>query len=305
MAQLKDMAESRAALLNFDPRKLKVKPGLNARDLETPDNREHIEWLAQSIANEGVKTPLVIFTDGEDVFLADGHCRLAATMLAISRGAPIETIPCVPERRGTNDVDRILSQNVFNSGKRLTPLEESRNIKRAMDMGALVKDIAAKLGKSETYVANAIDLQAAPAEVHQMIQRGEVSATLAAKTIRREGDKGVETIKKAVETAKAKGKAKATEKHVAIASEAAHNERTNPIEDIKIREKGDDCLSVTLGRTDFVMSKDAWARLARRIIFAVEPPVATTGDEEGTASAAVAGIATAAAPEIAPEQVQA
>jgi sialic acid synthase SpsE len=32
---------------------------------------------------------------------------------------------------------------VFNSGKRLTPLEESRNIKRALDMGALVKDIAA------------------------------------------------------------------------------------------------------------------------------------------------------------------
>lgn len=213
MVALKDMAASRGTLMNFDPRKLKVKQGLNSRDANAQDNLEHIAWLAKSIAEEGVKTPLVVFQDGNDVYVADGHCRLAAVLLAIRNGAEIETIPCIPEPRGTNGVDRVLSQVIYNSGKSLTPLELGANFKKAVALGGSVEAIAKRVNMSVSWVNQMIDLQAAPEEVHQMVREGKVSATLAAKVVKRDGaDGGAETLKK---THEAKGGKKVTEKDIA------------------------------------------------------------------------------------------
>ena len=83
MADLKELSVKRAALLYFDPRTLKIKPGLNVRDLTTPDNRAHVEWLAESIAESGVRTPLEIFSEGDDIFVANGHCRLKAAIVVL------------------------------------------------------------------------------------------------------------------------------------------------------------------------------------------------------------------------------
>lgn len=215
MAALKDLAESRAALLNFDPRKLKVKAGLNTRDVRTPDNEAHIEWLAQSIAEEGVKNPLTIFMENGEVFVADGHCRLAAALRAIANGASIETVPCIPEQRGTNDVDRVLSQVIQNSGKPLTPLELGANFRKAMQLGAKIEEIAQRVCKSVSYVSQMIDFQGAPQEVHEMVRNGEVSATLAAKVHRERGTDAAVILRGAVKAARDNGQAKATEKHVA------------------------------------------------------------------------------------------
>ena len=218
MANLKEIADSRTALLWFRPDQLKVMPGLNGRDMTTPENAEHIAALAELIAANGFmqSKPLEIFTEGEQVYISDGGCRFAAVQLLASRGVVVDKLPCVPEPRYTNDADRILNQSVNNSGKRFSAIEEGGNIKRAHALGKTVAQIAAKLGKSLTYVNQALDFQAAPAEVHALVNAGEISATLAAKTIRREGNAaGTATIKKAVAEAKASGKAKATEKTVA------------------------------------------------------------------------------------------
>lgn len=220
MADLKVISDGRTALFWFAPDRIKVKPGLNGRDLSTPDNRAHIEAIADNIAANGFmqSKPLEVFTEGEDVYLSDGHCRLAAVQLCLSRGVAIAKVPCVGEPRGTNEVDRILNQDAHNSGKRLTPLELAGNIKRAMALdGTLtVADIAKRMGRSQTYVSQALDFAAAPAEVHAMVKTGQVSATLAAATIRKEGaEKGAAKLKEAVETAKTAGKTKATLKHVA------------------------------------------------------------------------------------------
>ena len=207
---LKELADSRGNLLSFDPRRLKVKPDLNARDLTTAENIEHLEWLAADIARVGVLTPLTIFLEGEDIFIANGHCRLAATMLAISRGADIQTVPCLPEVRGTNDLDRVLSQNSFNSGKRLSPLEQGANFKKALALGADVNQIAVRVGKSVGYVNQMIDFQSAPAEVHALVKEGKISTTLAAKVVKEKG--GTERLRKAVKTAEEAGKPKVTER---------------------------------------------------------------------------------------------
>ena len=273
MADLKTLAESRSALLNFDPRKLQIMPGLNGRDLSTPENVEHVEWLCASIMENGFlpSHPIEIFQDEGGVFVTSGHCRHAAVMMAIARGTDIRTVPCVPERRGTSEFERILHQSLDNSGKRLTPLEEGGNIKRALNLGATIKQIAKMLNKSETHVTNALDLQAAPIEVQEMVRQGEISATLATKVIRRQGKEGVAAIKAAVSGAKAKGKAKATEKHIEAAGEAAYNERRNPVDEMKITALGCDAWRVTIGRTDYVMSGDAWLHLCGRIQQAILP----------------------------------
>jgi len=247
MADLKSLADSRGTLLNFDPRRLKSKPGLNSRDLEAPDNKEHVEALAQSIAAVGWKagSVLTIFAEGDDVYVEDGNCRLAAVMLAISRGVEIIAIPCIPNTRGVNDVERVLAQTIHNSGKRLTPLEQGVAFKRALALGASVQDIAAKVGKSATYVSQMIDFQAAPQEVHNLVREGVVSATTAAQVVRREGAQGVAKLARAADEAKIAGKAKVTASDIAEDDAlwsafrkaiAARRERPSRIADSNIRQ---------------------------------------------------------------------
>ncbi len=210
MADLNELAEKRTAVLWLDPNILKIQDGLNARLMDHPDTIAHIEDLAASIAVEGVRKPLEVFGDGDDVFVADGHCRLLATFLANSRGAAVLTVPCVREAKKTNDVVRRLNQIVSNSGKPFGILEAGRAIGYALAKGWTVEEVAAKLGKSLSYVRQAYDFQGAPAEVHAHVRAGEISASTAAIVVRNEGERAPEVIKAAVETAKASGKAKAT-----------------------------------------------------------------------------------------------
>ena len=215
MASLKDMAVSRSALLNFNPLEINIQPGLNARDLTSPDTRVHIDYLKASIYQVGFlpSHPLEIFSVGDEVFVGAGHCRLTAVKELIAEGFEIPTVPCVPEGRGVNDVDRLLRQSTSNSGKALTMLEEGQLVKRALTFGLSIADVARRIGKSQSCVAQLLDFQSAPAEVHQLVREGRVSATFAAETVREHATEATTILKDAVATAAAEGKTKATKKH--------------------------------------------------------------------------------------------
>jgi hypothetical protein len=75
-------------------------------------------------------------------------------------------------------------------------------------------EIARRLGYSAVYVRSLLDLIAAPKQVRDMVSRGEVSATTARKAIKKHGGKAAEVLQEAVTTAQAKGKTRATEKHL-------------------------------------------------------------------------------------------
>lgn len=209
MPDLKELASKRTAVIWLDPKILKIEPNLNARDLNSPEALAHIDWLADSIAESGVKKPLEVFSKKGEVYVSDGHCRLLAVLKCLDLGVPIPSVPCVQEGRGVNDVDRILNQNLSNSGLRLTALEEGHNIKRAVALGLSVSDIARKLSRSVSYVGQMLEFQAAPAEIHNMVKAGEVSPTLAAQINRAEGERAPVILKAAVETAKSEGRNKA------------------------------------------------------------------------------------------------
>src|SRR3954462_177854 len=97
MTQLRDLAEGKRDLLMFDPRKIKVDPGYNIRDLSTEEAQEKLRDLSRSIASIGVQQPLTVRLKGDEPFVVSGHRRLAATLLAIEGGAEIKTIPCIAE----------------------------------------------------------------------------------------------------------------------------------------------------------------------------------------------------------------
>ena len=149
---------------------------------------------------------------GDDIYVSDGHCRLLAVRLLIDRGVEIPVVPCIPEGRGVNEVDRILNQNLSNSGLRLTSLEEGVNIKRAVALGWSVSQVAKKLGRSVSWVGQLLEFQAASPEVHNMVRAGEVSATLAAQVARDEGAAAPQVLKDAKKAAVARGSRKVTAK---------------------------------------------------------------------------------------------
>ena len=215
MANLKDLADSRGTLLNYAPSRIKIKDGLNARDLTTPEARAHIDYLKASIKESGfmASKPLEIFLEGDEVFVSDGHCRLTAVHELEAEGFPITTVPCIPEGKGVNDVDRFLRQNTSNSGLRLTMVEEGYNVKRAINLGLTATEVAKRLGKSQSFIAQLLEFQAAPAEVHAMVKDGKVSSTFAAETMRERPQDGKEILKAAIAKAQEEGKDKATKKH--------------------------------------------------------------------------------------------
>ena len=211
MATIKEIALKRSDIFYVDPRVLKIKDGWNARSADDPENREHVLALAASIAQVGVQEPLTVYYENSTIWVSDGHCRLAATLLAIDKGADIRAIPVKTEGRAANEADHVFSQILRNAGKPLTPFEAGTVYKRLVGYGWTVEEIATKSGKSQASINAALDLQGAPVQVQKLVASGKVSATLAAETLRKEGaSKGIETLNNAVDTATQKGKTRAT-----------------------------------------------------------------------------------------------
>lgn len=202
-----------------DPRALKVDPGYNVRDLSTSEAKSKLDELSESIAANGVRVPLEVRLDGEDIFVVSGHRRLAATMLAIKRGAEIATVPVIPEPKGVNEVERTVNLVVSNSGEPLTPLEKAEVVRRLLAFGWDRGQVAKRLGWQGTQtVDNYLTLLGADSEVQAMVRNGEVSASTAVRAVRKEGRGAGATLKKAKAVAEAKGKKKVTAKSVRTAA---------------------------------------------------------------------------------------
>lgn len=215
MGSLKDLATSRSDIFAVHPSKLSVKPGWNSRSLEDPANQSHIESLALSIAEIGVREPLTVYWENDEIWISDGHCRHAAALIAIARGADIKTVPVKTEARYSSEADRVFSQIVRNSGKPLTPYEQGKVFKRLMDYGWTEVEIAKKGGFSINHVKGNLELQAAPQTIQEAVKSGEISATLATKLVRKMGgEAAASSVTEALREVKAKGRTRATESDV-------------------------------------------------------------------------------------------
>jgi ParB/RepB/Spo0J family partition protein len=210
---MKEMAVGRSDMFRMNPYSLTIRDGWNSRE-QSAENDEHIDNLARSIAVHGVMEPLTAFSDGKQIIVSDGHCRLLATYRAIEvYGAEILSIPVKTEPKGASDADRLLSQIIRNSGKPLSALEQATVVKKLMAFGWTPEQIAQKMAVTLAKVNSLLDLHATPDAVKSLINAGKVSPTLALATVKKQGDaQAVQTLQGAVAVAEASGKAKATAK---------------------------------------------------------------------------------------------
>lgn len=206
---LKEISKGRSDVYMIDPRELMVKADWNCRDLTSADNKAHVIELANSIAEIGVVTPLVVFKEGDKIYVSDGHCRLAATLYCIHNlKVDIQSVPVKTEGRAANEADYVLRQIL--DGKPKTAFELGQVCKRLIGFGWPVADIAKKSGKSVSAINAALDLQGAPVEIQKMVASGRVSPSLAAKTVKAEGAGAAKALGEAIDHATKRGVEKAT-----------------------------------------------------------------------------------------------
>jgi len=218
-AAMKESGAGSSDLWKVPIENLYVMPGFNVRS-DGDEHAEHIAELVESIMANGylASHPLagyVAVIEGVNkIAVTDGHCRLEAVKIAISRGAEITHLPVVASPKGTNMEDLIVGLVINNSGKPLTQFEVGTVCKRLAAFGWDEKEIGRRLGMSAQRVGDLLGLAGAPATVRRLVADGKVSATQAIDTIKRHGAEAGDKLKAGVEKAAAAGKGKATRKHI-------------------------------------------------------------------------------------------
>ncbi len=199
----------------FDPEQIEEKPLYNVRDMESAETQAHIRKMADAIHAGGTAAfpPITIHQEDGKIYVIAGYCRRRAFILAKQEGAPIKGILAIANTQ--SEADRTLDLLNSNDGLPLTPLEKAKAVKRLIDFQWTAQEIARRRGVSVTAINNLLALLGAPADVMQMVEAGEVSATLAVNTVRQEGALlAGPKLADAVKIAKNSGKDKATAKHV-------------------------------------------------------------------------------------------
>lgn len=210
---------AKGEVIRIEPSRIVVMEGFNPR-IRDAGFSAHIRSIAESIKEEGFypSKPLagIAGMRGKDpvIYLTDGHCRLEATMLAIQEGAPIRTVPIILSDRATTMEDLTVQFARGNEGKRLTPLELAVVVKRLTKFSWSPKLIATKLGFSEEYVNQLLQIAGAPMAIRNMIAEGAVPAAVAVAAIKTHGAEATQVLNSAVEKAKATGKTGITRKHL-------------------------------------------------------------------------------------------
>lgn len=116
--------------------------------------------------------------------------------------------------KGTSLEDLTVGLVISNSGKPLTPYEVGLVCKRLVGYGWEEKQIGKKLCMTTQRVNDLLDLVGAPKAVRDLVADGTVSATQAINTIKQHGPEAGAKLQAGAAIAKAKGKKKATSKHI-------------------------------------------------------------------------------------------
>lgn len=201
-------SNGRSDIHRVDPHLLHIRPNWNARE-EGPELDAHIDMLAQSIAEIGVKEPITVKLEDGKMYVTNGHCRQRAAMRAIEvYKADLKTVPVQSEGQYVSEADMILSQIVRNSGKPLTILEQGKVYKKLLDLGWQQSEIAKKVGLSSGRISQILDFQTMPEPVKAMVNAGHLSASLASSTVKEHPDpqKATETLARAVSEAQSEGR---------------------------------------------------------------------------------------------------
>ena len=133
-------------------------------------DEEKLEELAESIGKYGVIQPIVVRPVGNKFEIIAGERRYKASKLANK-----STIPAIIVNLSDKDSEEIaLLENI--QRQQLSPIEEAVSYKRILDMGYITQEqLAKKLGKSQSTIANKIRLLNLDDEVQSYLLNNKIS----------------------------------------------------------------------------------------------------------------------------------
>ena len=130
----------------------------------------HIEELAESIRSKGVLLPLIVRRDSEGYVLVAGERRWRAAQKAGLRELPV----MVREVTGKEAFEIALIENIQRED--LNPIEEAGAYRRLIEEHGLTQEeLAARVGKDRSTVANALRLLRLPEAIQRAVVSGELS----------------------------------------------------------------------------------------------------------------------------------
>jgi ParB family chromosome partitioning protein len=130
----------------------------------------HIEELAESIRSKGVLLPLIVRRSSEGYVLVAGERRWRAAQKAGLRELPV----MVREVSEKEAFELALIENIQRED--LNPIEEAEAFKRLIEEHGLTQEeLAARVGKDRSTVANALRLLRLPDAIKQAIVAGQLS----------------------------------------------------------------------------------------------------------------------------------
>ncbi|MEW6427449.1 MAG: ParB/RepB/Spo0J family partition protein [Thermodesulfobacteriota bacterium] len=134
---------------------------------------EQLEELAQSIREKGILQPLVVRRTGNSGYqIIAGERRWRAARLANLREVPVIVREVIDDG---DQLELALIENV--QRQNLNPIEEAESYSRlSMEFGLTQEEIARKVGKDRSTVANAMRLLTLPHMIHEDIAAGTVTA---------------------------------------------------------------------------------------------------------------------------------
>lgn len=219
-------ATKRTDIYQIDPRNIVVVEGFNAR------KNFDLDELKEQIRKVGVLNPITVIpfkdkeTGAEKYRLVDGERRYRAVMALLAEGEDIKRIKAMYLPKGTKEEDLLIQQLLKNTGKQFSEIEMAKLFNRFKEQwGYTQTEIADKFCKKTSFVSRCMALLDLPAEIIEMMERGEISADSARQIASRhkdDVDAQVEDAEKAVNTAKAKGKKTATTKDIPVNVQAAN-----------------------------------------------------------------------------------
>lgn len=131
---------------------------------------EKLSELAESIRKYGLIQPVVVRQIGSKYEIISGERRFKASFLANK-----ETIPAIVVNLTDRECEEIaLLENIQRQD--LTPIEEAVSFKRILDVGYVTQEqLAAKVGKSQSFIANKIRLLNLDDDVQDALLHGQIS----------------------------------------------------------------------------------------------------------------------------------
>jgi ParB family chromosome partitioning protein len=151
----------------LSPEKLRPNSGQPRKSFDEAELRE----LADSIAEHGIIQPIIAADAGDGTYIIiAGERRTRAARLA-----GIAEVPAIIRNyTDQKQLEISLIENIQRTD--LNPIEEAAAYKNLMDFSNLSQDdVAARVGKNRSTVANALRLLKLPADIQKNLEQGSIS----------------------------------------------------------------------------------------------------------------------------------